>query len=321
MKKFLYIILAAMVVCGCEMEFEVDAPTSSKLYLQCLPGASDTTIVQLYTTVPVGAVYKGSEFLDTAEIDFRINGVAREVKHAGENTGSVMKGCWYIIDKISPEDVVEVRASAKGVDAIHAATVIPPRFPEFSFNYTGNAVSVKFKDDAETEDYYGMIVYCECTTESEHIHKVETLWLEPSNEADGLWGARLSTNYLDVPFCGWAYGYFKSIVRVWNDQKCNGKDMNLSLSLGNAYFSEPGYRDEEGRWHVDIPYTQTIRYKLRLYRFSKEFYQYAIALDNVENNRFSSMGLAPASYAFTNVENGVGILAGCSMIETEWIEN
>lgn len=320
MKKFLYIILAAAVVCSCEVEFDVDAPTSYKLYLQCLPGASDTTIVQLYSTVPVGVVHKGSEFLDAADIDFRINGVTREVKYAGENTGSVMKGCWYITDKISPKDAVEVRASAEGLAEIHAVTAIPPRFPQYSFNYTGNAVSVEFKDDADTEDYYGLIVYCECTTESEHVHTVETQGLEPYDEAEGLWGARLSTSYLDVPFCGWAYGYFKTIVRVWDDQKCNGKEMSLSLPMGSAYFSEPRYRDEDGSWHVDIPFTQTIRYKLRLYRFSKEFYQYAVALDNIENNQLSSMGLAPASYAFTNVENGVGILAGCSMVETDWFD-
>ncbi|MDO5442738.1 MAG: DUF4249 domain-containing protein [Bacteroidia bacterium] len=320
MKKLLYIIMAAAAVCACEMDFEVDAPTSSKIYLQCLPGANDTTIIQLYPTVPVGVVYKGSELLDDAEVDFRVNGVSCDVKHADEKTGSVMKGCWYITDKIVPEDVVDVRAKAEGLAEIHATAAIPSRFPQYNFNYSGKAVTVEFKDDPSTEDYYGMIVYCECTTDSEHVHKVETVGLEPTDDAEGLWGASLSTNYLDVPFCGWAYGYFRTVVRVWSDDKSNGKDMKLTLNLGSAYFGAPSYLDEDGKWHRDEVYTQTIRYKLRLYRFSKEFYSYALALDNIENNRFSSIGLAPATYAYSNVENGVGILAGCSMVETDWFE-
>jgi len=320
MKKIIYIILATVLVCGCEMEFEVEVPTSSKLYLQCIPGASDTTIIQLYRTVPVGTVYKGSEFLDYADIDFRINGATKSVKLAEEKTGSVMKGCWFITEHINPDDVINIRAMADGAEEICATTVIPSKFPTYSFNYTGRDITVNFKDDEDTEDYYGLIVYCECTTESEHIHTVETKGLTPSDEAEGLWGASLSTNYLDVPFCGWAYGYSQNVVRVWGDEKSNGKDMKLSLNIGSVYFSRPGYRDENGKWHADETYTQTFRYKLRLYRFSKEFYYYAVALDNIENNQFSWLGLAPASFAFSNVENGVGILAGCSMEETDWFD-
>lgn len=322
MKRLLIIILAAAALCGCEMDFTVSATAEAKLYLQCTPGVCDTTIIQLYRTVPVGTVYSGSKFLEDADVTFRVNNVPRDVKYAAEKTGSVMPGCRYVVEKVNPGDVIEITASAEGVKSVSASTRVPDLFPEYKLTDTGKYLKVDFHDDPATEDRYGMMIIAERTLVSaEHGTFVQTRGLTPIDDSDGGILALVATeakNYIDVSFCGWAFGDYYNIVRIWSDENSNGKDMSLALQFGNAYFETPGYRDAQGRWR-SVQGEETIRYKLKLYRFTKEFHNWALAQDNIANNSFAELGVAPAAFAYTNVTDGVGIFAGCSMVETDWL--
>ena len=40
----------------------------------------------------------------------------------------------------------------------------------------------------------------------------------------------------------------------------------------------------------------------------------------IDENSFAEAGLAPAGYAYSNVTNGAGALAGVLMYETDWLE-
>ena len=54
---------------------------------------------------------------------------------------------------------------------------------------------------------------------------------------------------------------------------------------------------------------------------SKEMYTYLKSLNRINNNDLGGYGLAPIRSHYTNVENGIGLLGGCNVYESEWITN
>ena len=116
----------------------------------------------------------------------------------------------------------------------------------------------------------------------------------------------MARNYIDIPFNGWAFGYGWTPVRTWPDTGFSEQEKTT------LYMTT---RDITNYWGN---YEQRDRFKVRLYRFSKEFFRYGVALDHARNNDLAEIGLAPAAYAYTNVTGGVGILAGWNVRETDW---
>ena len=76
---------------------------------------------------------------------------------------------------------------------------------------------------------------------------------------------------------------------------------------------DAGYEDEEQK--------ETIEFKIYLYKLSKEMYTYLKSLNRINNNDLGGYGLAPIRSHYTNVENGIGLLGGCNVYESEWISN
>ena len=50
-------------------------------------------------------------------------------------------------------------------------------------------------------------------------------------------------------------------------------------------------------------------------------YKYLKSINDIDNNDLGEYGLAPIHSHYTNIENGIGLLGGCSIYETDWIEN
>ena len=96
---------------------------------------------------------------------------------------------------------------------------------------------------------------------------------------------------------------------MWDDTMLNGK--SYTLHLGTNY-SEDSVNE----------YNSTVNFfKIYLYRFSEEMYKYLKSINDIDNNDLGEYGLAPIRSHYTNIENGIGLLGGCSIYETDWIEN
>ena len=78
-------------------------------------------------------------------------------------------------------------------------------------------------------------------------------------------------------------------------------------------YYDAGYENEERK--------ETIEFKIYLYKLSKEMYTYLKSLNRINNNDLGGYGLAPIRSHYTNVENGIGLLGGCNVYESEWISN
>lgn len=50
-------------------------------------------------------------------------------------------------------------------------------------------------------------------------------------------------------------------------------------------------------------------------------YTYLEALNRIQNNDLGKYGLAPIRSYYTNVENGIGLLGGCNVYESDWISS
>ena len=74
----------------------------------------------------------------------------------------------------------------------------------------------------------------------------------------------------------------------------------------------------DGEYHGWVE--RSIKYSLVLYRFSESYYNYLKARYNSDHNDFSSLGMAPASFVYTNVSGGAGVCGAYVVSETDWIE-
>lgn len=62
------------------------------------------------------------------------------------------------------------------------------------------------------------------------------------------------------------------------------------------------------------------QYKVYLYSLSEEFYRYLKSLNAQKNNELGNVELAPMRATYTNVENGFGLVGGCRLRQTEWMD-
>ena len=69
-----------------------------------------------------------------------------------------------------------------------------------------------------------------------------------------------------------------------------------------------------------VKFIQQETYKVCLYSLSEEFYHYLKSMNEQVNNKLGESELAPVRPTYTNVENGFGLVGGCRMMQTEWMD-
>lgn len=307
-KHIICLTLLCLLCQACEIEITDYPEASPKLFLQCCPGPQDTTVIQLYRTIPIGSRYEGSPYLSDANLQVKVNGVIQRVEYADKWVGSVPIGCWFVPNGMYDNDAVEIEASLKGGEPIHATTSVPAKIPYFQYEISEGVVSVSFTDNHQEKSWYGLAVICERTVSQNDSSYVETGYLTPIQEASGTTGMAISKNYLDIGFNGWAFGGRRSVVRIWSSDLFENDKVNLHMGLGDAFWLNV-FRGE---------YDEVRRYKVRAYRFPIEFYKYAASLSNM-HDRYAVYGFLRTDVSYSNVTGGFGLLSGWNVKETDWI--
>lgn len=326
-RHYTLIILAlAVLFQGCERQFDIDISATGKLFLQCFPGQRDTTIIQLYKTNPLGGKVDFSSILDEADLSFKVDGVECKPQKARKKLGSVFSGCWFVPGDVPSGSKVEITARCGIVDPVGASTVIPAPVPEFSYILSDDAVSISLNDDNAANTYYGLAVICERTVDSGDTREVWTVNMDPLDDGGKIAGMPYNRTYMDIEFDGRTVGgKGKDNVRVWSDEVSKEGNVDLAMRIGLDDGKLPVY---------DMGDSVSLRYKVRVYRFSRELFLYAesLFLSSYDVNTYSNgiisapvsgswgkYGITPPVLSFTNVSNGLGVLAGWTMRETEWI--
>lgn len=316
--------------CGASYIDLDDLEASDKLVLYCMPAAGvDTTLIQLSgsqavssSVVPWG--YRAT--LTDAHVSYRVNGVEQAVQYAESKVGSVPSGCYYVVGALREGDRVSVEASAQGFPSVQGETTIPPSFPLDSVNLRTNIanndeqiqVAVTLSAAATVCPYAVHVVR---RNRSEYF-QYRFGELISSSTGEGIY--HLDMDLSEEPLLNNVTG-MDEIFDVSNDFY-----ENLYIFTNRTFLDRPytlhlntTYLRPDTSWDSDdhIIYRRTSYYRVYLYRLSSEMYQYLKSVNDISNNDLGLSGLAAIRSHYSNVSGGLGVVCGCNIFDTGWMDS
>lgn len=308
MRKLDYIFIAVccLVATACEVEFDLKGLDDDPLFLLdgCVgidPYRYEGDLQMYLYAVP--SVSGKREFSEEARCTLKVYKNSELIDIKDYITVESFYG--LIVGKYSVEygDEFVVTAESEGFPMATARTVIPQAAPvvDASYSMSDGDLNVRFsfEDDGTTEDAYAM------------CFRTISLDREPADEQVGTsialpFGNSPESSFLDAgPFdVSWTDG-------------------DLYYGISDATFS--GKRKE---FEVTIPaivsgldpYRETTYFRIELQRISPERLRYEIACNDKGNNALGFIGLAPVTFAYTNVSGGSGCFSAASTVYTDWVE-
>lgn len=220
------------------------------------------------------------------------------------------------INRRAEGDEVSVRAEARGLPAVQARTSLPAAFPLVGLErrlkqgvYRSEQFRITFRDRPDTADYYGLRIVRRTVfgrlSFGQESTRYEVLSLDVENEPllNGRNGLDAALN-LPNDFYGNLY--------IWDDSRLQSREYTLCVETNYMEDWDP---DE---WNGQY---QRFAYKVLLYTLSPELYRYLRSLNANDNNDLGHTGLAPMRSNYTNVDGGIGVLGGCHLTETDWLDS
>lgn len=312
--RFIYIASLLIILSSCTYEFNInDVETKRKPVVFCMPNTlGDTTLIQVSQSITVNN--KGINITAKPDISFKLNGEEKEIKYTDKATDLLPANSYYVLGKLKEGDKINLEASYPDMPIARSSTVIPQSFPLDKWDMIlkdgsyGREIQfrISFTDNEETKDYYGMRI----------IRKTKTHYYGEADDEENIEGINLQLDEEPLLFNKVGFDeifditktYYRDIY-LWDDTMLNGKSYTLYPS---TYYYE-NYNNNER--------IETIKFKIYLYKFSEEMYKYLKSVNDINNNELGEYGLAPIRSHYTNIENGIGLLGGCNIYETDWIDN
>lgn len=321
-------VLLAVFISSCDSYFEVgELDSEEQLVVYCLPVAGqDTTVIQLSKSVTLGGSGLPTFGLAGAEINFNVNGEAKEVLWNEEGSGILPPMCYYSVAKIKAGDVIEVEAAYKGLPKATSRTVVPQSFPVEKVELTckpgenvGMQVRVTFTDPVGSDDYFGVkMVRQEVFQES--VGDVVTdvayrniVTCDFAFDDEPIFNNKVG---LDAAL-NFDYDYYDYLY-IWTDTEIQGRTYTLRMDTSYLTPEEFSYTNWDGNVTTAKVY---YRYKIYLYRLTKEFYSFLKSVNDIANNNLGLHGFAPLRGSYTNVSNGFGVVGGCQISESPWLDS
>lgn len=346
MKKLLYIAMCAALLCGCEYSFDLDdTDENDKLHVLCVAGEGNETFINIQKAIPANRDNTNIPVTtDVKKLDLKVNG--KSVSFSKYDINSSRYNLWRTEDPILPGDRLSLEVEVEGTDPVMAETTVPELPVIKSFNYSAAEKSdYSYKTIFDVEiDNVDEESYLAFSCNSMHIHVVENeegveterdttysrVWVEPAVEYNDI------TDDTEEP---WISTYFNGIsLDTYDGDELNVLDARTVLSnKGHIQFSIRPNRDDvrvvNEEWYfnpetfeykpVAVPeYTiySYYSYSIAIRRISKEAYCY-IKARHIENvNVLATIGLAPPTFTYSNIDGGFGVLAGMSKSETPYFK-
>lgn len=318
MKKLLAAMwLPVMGLCtSCDKEVTVEnVAENGKLVVYCIPSnVKDTTFIQLLWSRSLNGETQADRTTDRAEVSFRVNGVERETGYAGRLPRYGNGNTFYAVGRLKEGDEVEVKAQLPGLPAVTARTSVPSCFPLEKVEgirlsvcgYQAVMFQITLRDCAEVENYYGIRIlrkriFPEGVTIGVPDSVVKPLVLHVENEP-------LMNNKLGVDDVFDLSNDFYQHLYIYGDHQINGRTYTLNLDCFERNHGTAQPADDK------------VYYKVVLFALSSDLYKYLKSVNALNNNDLGKAGLAPIYKRYTNVVNGIGIVGGCHLYETDWME-
>ena len=360
MKKLTYLIISALTAASlisCEKEFTIRSGFGEGMvFLKFVPSnVSDTTFLSIQQTTPLNDS-RHPRTTEGESVAVSVNGSPVNLtkqSYAAQTTGPQN---YLLKRRFAVGDKVEVRGSIPGAKSVESSFTVPTAFPEYSLKthvegldeyFSQICFDVEYENTPESSGCYGLAVLKETTFKSRHgiadaftqtitwgdtsifvgysyeyPESIGDLGITSSGQEpmvfysyalDRIFGRRESPNILawkDAPDSRNGKGSHQ--IRVYYEE-----ERTLGEMPPDWFFKE--YGGTQASWDFSIQ-TTTHRYKLILYSFSEELYNYLKADYNMTNNELSEIGLSPASFTYTNVKDGIGVCGAYTVSESDWIK-
>lgn len=347
MRRVLMIILVLTAMCGCERSFDISKQVGdSTIWMTFIPSNDyDSTFFFVQATTPLAG--KTNPVLTNGEsVGVRVNGQLLTLEKNRRSFADRLQ-CYTTDYSFMPGDVVEASATVPGIGTVGASCKVPEPFPSYTWKAwvvektsSINSLFVDIEyDDPGDGGYYGAVVcqYIEETSQWEDSdpetgekywgeikRSTRTEYLPPRamTEIDGL-SAGSEEPITAMPKY---HNYLSNVpdsqrrVQIWSDVSSpSPKDDRRHMTIASRCNEQPGRIDyTDGTYHGWTEHHY--KYQLVLYHFSESYYNYLKARYNSDNNDFSALGLAPASFVYTNVQGGTGVCGAYTVIYSDWIE-
>lgn len=322
-------------VSSCRYTFDLTGLSDKgKIYMVCIPGGSDTTIFELKYTVPLAGSGAKPASVENAAVSFSVNGSPEKLLLSDGSDPRIPEGSFYTLRKFSAGDVLDLSASAEGIDDISAETVVPDRFPdvqteiglETEYNsfgqYDALALKVSFRDDPASEDFYGIMVQGQVyyvrnfDTAQEDFPAADYCYFpyvftddtqdisseKPELRVNYTGGNRLNEDSSDPE------------MLLFNDGSFNGRIVEMSVNIN--YSQDFRYTMNTGTVECRS------RYRFILFKLSPEFYDSIKAWYNRSYNLpYVEYVMSSPSFVYTNIRGGLGFFGAVNVSVSEWMDN
>ncbi len=336
-------LLLALTLGSCQYDLDFSGEDiDPRLFVLGLPGSSDTTVVRLYATVPMGDRNSRPLPMDDARVSLVVNGEEIAMDRADESVPSLPEGCFYTLRPVLPGDKVEVLASAGGVESVRAESAVPEPLREKdvvmkaeswvdgSHADTRLRFSARFKDDTDSDDYYAMQV---CRRKEYYTYypiegrleteRYEYEFLDPTVVRNA------NVNQELQPFIRPIIVDYNSGINLYPEVKAPMVVFDDKAFEAGAGSQEFICEYEADRIKVSsymngvLEYESGYKcsYKVILFSLSPELYRFIKANEILNGSVSILLAATPPSYMYTNIHGGVGVFGGISRTETDWIPN
>ena len=332
----IYNILAASLLlmlssCYKEMPFK-GMETDPQLYLQCLPGAQDTTVFWLRSTIPVNQLRVDRDIFN-AVMTFKVNGEEVRLHRNAGQSSSFPENAYFTTKPLSGGDKLEFYAEADGYEPISAQTIIPQELNDISLSSMlipspNPDYYIAAIDDRASQNIGEIIPKFNVTFQDEpgvrnyYMAEVQQLVYSrdgkrlPYGESAVYVVPRINTDLFEQAQTDVILANHNSPWQTIELDRTSGT--RLVMFFDDKEFDGQKYTKEVmvNRHASGL----TTKYIFRLYRVSEELYKYAKAWNTIRKAEFSELPSSTPFMAYNNIKGGNGIFAGVTVFESGLIE-
>jgi hypothetical protein len=317
MKTYIYpFLLLIGLLASCKDDVSLpEAGNEAKIVVYCFPSTRDTTYISVSRSLPVKQYKEGMRIknIDDARLIYTVNGQQREVTNRGN-------GIYYVVGKQKTGDKIALTVSADSLPTASAETSIPDTIAisdpksrqtkvydddrEEMLGY--EQVMASFTDPSTTKDYYAVRVLLKNIEYSEDDSLYDERFYYPiintKNEP-----ILVSKTNIDDAF-GFSDNYYGGLC-IFDDAGISGKyTFHLNVDNKNDFW-----------WNN---YNDTKKYeRVELLHLTPEYYKFLFSINAEENSDLAQYGLSQLMPTATNVNGGLGVVAGWNVSHTAWIKS
>lgn len=292
MKRLTLIPFALLFLVSCEFDFELDSMNTEPLlhFEATMHQNCDEGLKYSLKGLRAVADDKYTDMTGITVQAYRNNEKVDEY-HSGGPSNSLTGEMNFKI--LEPGDEISITAECAGYPPISARTVMPAEWNNQDIEVkrldeATISLDISFKDDASTEDFYGIGLIVETYMQQQITGWTSVALRGPAVEGTGMVShGEMRVSYIDPD---------ERIIHICSDHGFNGETKSISFLADCLRSTENEQRT----------------YTILAYKLSEEMYRYAVAKYDSSpwNNTLGFMGLSPVTFTYTNIQGGLGVL-GC----------